>query len=709
MKKAVETLTREEAAAELAFLAEQIALNDIAYHQKDAPLISDADYDALKRRNDAIEERFPDLRRSDSPSLKVGAATADGFEKVVHTVPMLSLGNLFSEEDVFDFMAKIRRFLGLPDNAEIEMVAEPKIDGLSFSAVYEDGHLTVAATRGDGAVGENITANLKTIKDLPNPLNEISENLFDAPVHHIEVRGEVYMSKTDFLALNQMQATAGKKTFANPRNAAAGSLRQLDAAITATRPLKLFAYAVGAVDVEPWQTHAAFLEKLKSWGFPVNPLIRVCKNEAEMLSFYRDMIERRSSLDYDIDGVVYKVNRLDLQRRLGFIARSPRWAVAHKFPAQQAVTRLKRIRIQVGRTGALTPVADLEPVNVGGVLVSHATLHNADELVRKDIREGDTVVIQRAGDVIPQVVRVLTDKRPTGAIPFVFPDACPACGARAVREGDDAVIYCTGSLTCPAQVVEGLKHFVSKNALDIEGLGEKNIELFYRLGWLCSSKDIFSLEKNHAFDILQLEGWGQKSASNLFEAIARVAAGTDLDRFIYALGIREVGEATARVLAHHFGTWAAFETAMKKENARDQLLEIESVGPVMADYIADFFAEPHNQALLQELCSAVVVRPFISDTGRSLPLAGKTIVFTGTLTEMTRAEAKALALAAGAKVASSVSAKTSFVVAGAAAGSKLKTAENLNIPVVSEADFHQMLDSTQKTSYDDKKTYRKTI
>ena len=466
MKKAVETLTREEAAAELAFLAEQIALNDIAYHQKDAPLISDADYDALKRRNDAIEGRFPDLRRSDSPSLKVGAATADGFEKVVHTVPMLSLGNLFSEEDVFDFMAKIRRFLGLPDNAEIEMVAEPKIDGLSFSAVYEDGHLTVAATRGDGAVGENITANLKTIKDLPNPLNEISENLFDAPVHHIEVRGEVYMSKTDFLALNQMQATAGKKTFANPRNAAAGSLRQLDAAITATRPLKLFAYAVGAVDAEPWKTHAAFLEKLKSWGFPVNPLIRVCKNEAEMLSFYRDMIERRSSLDYDIDGVVYKVNRLDLQRRLGFIARSPRWAVAHKFPAQQAVTRLKRIRIQVGRTGALTPVADLEPVNVGGVLVSHATLHNADELVRKDIREGDTVVIQRAGDVIPQVVRVLTDKRPTGAIPFVFPDVCPVCGARAVREGDDAVIYCTGSLTCPAQVVEGLKHFVSKNALD---------------------------------------------------------------------------------------------------------------------------------------------------------------------------------------------------------------------------------------------------
>ena len=702
MIKDVENLTREEAQKELALLAKQIAMNDVAYHQKDAPVITDADYDTLKQRNEAIERRFPDLIRSDSPSLKVGANVAEGFEKVTHGVPMLSLGNIFTQEDVFDFMTKIRRFLGLSENETIEMVAEPKIDGLSFSALYKKGHFSVGATRGDGLVGENITDNLKTISELPKILHKDQNDLFDQIPDQIDIRGEVYMSKSDFLALNEVQASLGKKIFANPRNAAAGSLRQLESRITAERPLKLFAYAIGDVSDVSWTTHAMFLEKLKTWGFPVNPLIKVCRSEAEMISFYHEIMKIRSSLDYDIDGVVYKVNRLDLQKRLGFVARSPRWAIAHKFPAQQAMTRLNKIRIQVGRTGALTPVADLEPINVGGVLISHASLHNSDELIRKDIREGDMVVVQRAGDVIPQIVCVLPEYRLKEAIPFVFPNKCPVCGARAVREEGDAAIYCTGSLTCPAQVVEGLKHFVSKDAMDIEGLGDKNIELFYRLGWLTSSKDLFTLEKKHGLEILHLEGWGQKSASNLFDAIDRAAQGTDLDRFIFALGIREIGEATARILARHFGTWGHFETCMMSEEALARLLEIESIGPVMANHIVDFFAESHNRVLLKELCAFIHIRPFYQEGEKVLPLSGKTVVFTGSLDSMTRAEAKALAISAGAKVASSVSAKTSFVVAGQEAGSKLKNAKELNIPVINETDFHQMLDSTQKKSYDSK-------
>ncbi len=693
MFKDVQELTPAEALTEMEALAAQLAAWDIAYHQQDAPEVSDAEYDAAKRRNEALEAAFPELVLPNSPSRRVGAAVADGFAKVTHTVPMLSLGNIFTEEDVVDFMEKVHRFLGIPADEPIEMVAEPKIDGLSFSAVYRKGAFVQGATRGDGAVGEDITANLKTIGQLPQRLQSTSGDLFQSDVPDvIDIRGEVYMAKADFFALNQAQEKAQKKVFANPRNAAAGSLRQLDAAVTAERPLSLFAYAVGEVAGADWQTHADFLERLKAWGLPVNPEIRVCRTTEEMISFFRQLQEKRADLPYDIDGVVYKVNNIELQRRLGFVARSPRWAVAHKFPAEQAVTKLERIRIQVGRTGALTPVADLTPVNVGGVVVRHATLHNADEIIRKDIREGDTVVIQRAGDVIPQVVRVLTEKRPAGSVPFVFPDVCPVCGSHALREGDDAVIYCTGGLICPAQNKERLKHFVAKESLDIDGLGDKNIDLFYELGWLQGPADIFRLEERHLLDIIALDGWGQKSAVKLFDAIQKVRAGVPLDRFINALGIHEVGEATARIIAVHYGSWDAFETAMKQETARAELVQIEGIGPVMADYIVDFFAEPHNQALIADLKGLVTIEEAVRVGDVQTALTGKTIVFTGTLVTLTRPEAKDKALRAGAKVASSVSAKTDFVVAGAEAGSKLNKAVELGLRIIDEETFRQMLD-----------------
>ena len=705
MFKEIELLTRLEAEEELAYLAHRMAELDIAYHQKDAPLVSDAEYDKLKRRNELLEEAFPDLIRPDSPSRKVGAAVAEGFGQITHSIPMLSLGNIFSEEDVYDFMDKIHRFLGLPSEAPIEMVAEPKIDGLSFSAVYEKGIFVRGATRGDGAVGEDITANLKTIKQLPQKLVGAGDDLFTSAIpDFIDIRGEVYMARQDFFDLNQVQESQNKKVFANPRNAAAGSLRQLNPAVTADRKLSIFAYAVGRVDNPTWMTHWDFLQQIKKWGFPVNPEIRLCRTTGQMIDFFHSMTEKRSKLPYDIDGVVYKVNRLDLQKRLGFIARSPRWAIAHKFPAEQAITRLKKIRIQVGRTGALTPVADLEPINVGGVIVQHATLHNADEIIRKDIRENDMVIVQRAGDVIPQIVRVILEKRESNSVPFVFPSVCPICGSHAVREGDDAVTYCTGGLICPAQNKERLKHFVSKEALDVDGLGDKNIELFYNLSWIKTPVDIFKLEEKHTFDILNLEGWGEKSAINLFDAIRSVRQGTLLNRFIYALGIHEVGETTAKLLAEQFSSWDLFYRTMVSEGAYDRLLQIEGIGPVMAQEIIDFFSEEKNKSLLDELVSYITVLPMPECVTFKTPLTDKTVVFTGTLSRMTRAEAKERVQQAGAKVASSVSSKTDFVIAGSEAGSKLEKAGSLGVRVLSEEELFSLLDEFKKTGYDDENT-----
>lgn len=692
MVKNVYDLTREEAQAELEKLAKQIGELDIAYYRDDAPLLTDAEYDALKHRNTDIEERFPDLIRPDSPSFRVGAKISDDFKKITHTVPMLSLGDIFSEEAVYAFMDKIKRFLGMNESDPLEMVAEPKIDGLSFSAVYKKGILFSGATRGDGSTGEDITANLKTIKQLPITLKGGS-SLFDDPLPEtIDIRGEVYMSKKDFFDLNKQQEEKKQKIFANPRNAAAGSLRQLDSNITANRKLSLFAYACGENSSNEFKTHYEYLQTLKKWGFPVNPEIKICKTTEEMIAFFKAIGEKRSSLDYDIDGVVYKVNNLELQKRLGFIARSPRWAIAHKFPAEQATTKLLNIRIQVGRTGALTPVADLEPVNVGGVIVKHATLHNKDEIERKDIRINDTVVIQRAGDVIPQIVKVLPEKRAVDSKPYEFPTICPICGSIAKKEGDDAVIYCTGELVCPAQQIEALKHFVSKDALDIEGLGERNIELFFELGWIKNALDLFYLEENYALLLMTRDGWGTKSAENLFSAIKEKQKGVSLERFIYALGIRETGSATARLLAKNFISWNNFYDAMMKENAFEVLTHIEGIGPVMADYIIDFFKEEHNQTLLQKLVEKITVLDFVAPTQKQTPFTDKNVIFTGTLETMTRAEAKAKALSAGAKVVSSVSAKTNFVIAGEAAGSKLTTAQKLGIPVLSEKEFNQMLD-----------------
>ncbi|MBQ9090272.1 MAG: NAD-dependent DNA ligase LigA [Alphaproteobacteria bacterium] len=691
MQKDVSKLTIAEAKAELALLANRIAELDVAYYRDDDPIVTDAEYDSLKLRNEQIENAFPELIREDSPSLRVGTAVADEFNKITHTVPMLSLGDIFTEEDVYAFVDKIRRFLGLSEDEDIEMVAEPKIDGLSFSAVYEQGKFMTGATRGDGSIGEDISANLKTIRQLPLSLNA-GLDLFDDIPALIDIRGEVYMAKQDFFDLNKVQAENHKKIFANPRNAAAGSLRQLDANITAERKLSLFAYACGQVKDMKWKTHYEYLEQLKKWGFPVNPEIRVCQNVKDMVSFFREMSEKRASLPYDIDGVVYKVNSFELQRRLGFIARSPRWAIAHKFPAEQAVTRLKKIRIQVGRTGALTPVADLEPVNVGGVIVRHATLHNADEIARKDIRENDMVIIQRAGDVIPQVVEVVLDKRKSDVEPYLFPAVCPVCGSRAVREDSDAVIYCTGGLYCSAQQIEAIKHFVSKDAMDIEGLGQKNIELFFKLGWIKNVVDLLDIRQNHELDLIALDGWGLKSAHNLFSAIEKVCQDTSFNRFLYAIGIREIGEATARILADRYHSWDYFRKEMETDNAIEQLTHIEGIGTVMAQHIVDFFKEEHNQYLLTQLEKRIHISDYQKQQENKTVLTGKSIVFTGTLETMTRQEAKAKAQSVGAKVVSSVSAKTDYVVVGINAGTKLSMAEKWGVRQINEKEFKQMLD-----------------
>ncbi len=693
-EKAVEDLTLEEAAEELARLAAEIHKLDVAYHQKDAPLASDADYDELRRRNVAIEERFPELVREDSPSRKVGAAPAEGFRKVRHSRPMLSLDNAFSDEDVQDFEAKIRRFLGLPADEVVEFVAEPKIDGLSISLRYEKGRFVQGATRGDGVEGEDVTANLKTLKDLPQTLQG------NAPAV-LEVRGEVYMARADFFRLNEQRTEAGEKTlFANPRNAAAGSLRQLDSSITATRPLSLFCYAQGEIGEPVGDTHWEFLQRLRGWGFKVNDRSKRCKGAAEVLAFTHELGTERANLPYDIDGVVYKVNRLDWQQRLGQVSRSPRWAIAHKFPAERAVTQLHEIRISVGRTGALTPYAVLEPVTVGGVVVSRATLHNEDEIARKDFRDGDWVVIQRAGDVIPQVVEVVQEKRVGDPPKFVPPEVCPICGSLAIKPEGEAIRRCTGGLQCEAQIVERLIHFASRDAFDIEGLGEKNVEFLYKTDRIKSPADIFTLgERESKPQLLPLKsqmGWGPKSVAKLFDAIeARRHIG--LDRFIYALGIRQVGQATARLLALNYHTAINWRAAMEElaadhEGAAWQhLISIDQIGPSVAEDLAAFFAEPHNLAVLDELQKQLDVEDFVSTVSADSPIAGKTVVFTGTLVSVSRDEAKAKAQSLGAKVAGSVSAKTDYVVAGAEAGSKLKKAQELGVTILTEEEWQELI------------------
>lgn len=695
--KPVDQLTFEEAAEELERLASEIAQHDKLYYQKDAPVISDAAYDAMRRRNDEIEKRYPELVREDSPNKRVGAAPADAFGKVVHKVPMLSLSNAFDDADVVEFWNRVHRFLNLKGDAELAVTAEPKIDGLSAALRYENGRFVQGATRGDGREGENVTENLRTIKDIPHQLK--GRNLPDV----FEVRGEVYMSHADFAAINERQAKDGKPLFANPRNAAAGSLRQLDPKITASRPLSFFAYTWGEASEIPADTQSGVMDQFRKWGFPVNPLFRVCKSIEELLAFYHDVEEKRASLGYDIDGVVYKVNGFDLQDRLGFVSRSPRWAVAHKFPAEQAMTVLEDIDIQVGRTGALTPVARLHPVTVGGVVVSNATLHNEDEIERKDIHIGDTVVVQRAGDVIPQIVRVVLEKRPKGAKRFKFPELCPACGSHAVREADpktgklDVVRRCTGGLICPAQAVERLRHFVSRNAFDIEGLGEKQIAAFYADGLIKQPGDIFTLEARDADSLKKLknrEGWGDTSAKKLFAAINERRT-IDLDRFIFGLGIRHVGETNARLLARSYITLQHFTEEMEKAADHDSdayrdLLSIDGVGDVLAEALIDFFAEEHNREVLKSLEEAGVKAVPLPAQETSSPVAGKTVVFTGSLERMTRAEAKARAEHLGAKVAGRVSAKTDILVAGADAGSKLAKAAALGVKVISEDEWIEM-------------------
>ena len=697
--KSAAQLTMEEAAEELERLAAEIATHDELYHRKDAPRISDADYDALRKRNDEIEQRYPELVREDSPSHRVGAAPAEGFGKVVHKVPMLSLSNAFDDDDVRDFCARVRRFLNLKEDETLAVTAEPKIDGLSAALRYEQGKFVLGATRGDGREGENVTENLKTIVDVPKALK--GKNIPDV----VEIRGEVYMSHEDFAALNERQKAAGKPVFANPRNAAAGSLRQLDAKITASRPLRFFAYTWGEMSALPGDTQSGVIEAFEKWGFAVNPLFRRCESIDELIAFYHEVEESRAGLGYDIDGVVYKVDRLDWQNRLGFVSRSPRWAIAHKFPAEQAMTVLEKIEIQVGRTGKLTPVARLTPVTVGGVVVSNATLHNQDEIERLGVRPGDTVVVQRAGDVIPQIVRVVEDK-PRGKKKFVFPETCPECGSHAVREVNpktgkmDVDRRCTGGLVCPAQAVERLRHFVSRNAFDIEGLGEKQIAAFYADGLIARPDDIFTLEARDKKSLKKLkdrEGWGETSARNLFEAID-ARRKVDLDRFIFALGIRHVGETNARLLARSYGTLDNFEAQMRAAADREgdawgELMSIDGVGEVLAEALTDFFDEPHNREVLAGLRKAGVEAVPLPARETGSPIAGKTVVFTGSLERMTRSEAKARAEQMGAKVAGSVSAKTDLVVHGPGAGSKLAKAAELGIETITEDEWMEMAGS----------------
>lgn len=687
-------LSPEQAAEELAALAAEIAHHDTLYHQQDRPEISDAAYDLLRRRNDAIELRFPELKRGDSPSRKVGAAPAAGFAKVRHAVPMLSLGNAFAGEDVQEFVQRICRFLNIKEADQVEFVAEPKIDGLSCSLRYEKGRLVLAATRGDGQEGEDVTANVRTIGDVPEQLA--------GPVPDVlEVRGEVYMDRSEFMALNERQAAAGKPIFANPRNAAAGSLRQLDSRITASRPLGFFGYSWGEVSEPLGKTQWEVRRRLEDWGFRPNKPAELCCGADALLRYYDQVQERRSTLPFDIDGVVYKVNRLDWQDRLGSVSRAPRWAIAHKFPAEQAQTRLKDITIQVGRTGAMTPVAELEPVTVGGVVVSRATLHNEDEIRRKDVRKGDLVVVQRAGDVIPQIVQAVLDKRPADSEAYVFPDHCPVCGSAAVRPEGEVIRRCTGGLICEAQAVERLRHFVSRDAFDIEGLGEKIIREFWDEGMVRRPGDIFRLREKDAASLTRLKnrhGWGEKSAAKLFDSID-ARRSIPLDRFIFALGIPQVGQTTARLLARSyrgFDHWREQMAAAQVHGseAYGELIGIEQIGPSVADDLLGFFAEPHNLEVLDDLLAAgVAVTDFVPPRVQSSPIAGKTVVFTGTLETVTRSEAKARAEALGAKVAGSVSSKTDYVVVGADAGSKATKARDLGLTTLTEQEWLDLVAS----------------
>ena len=679
----------EDAKARHKELAKAIHAHDKLYYQDDAPKISDAEYDDLRNEIIALEKEFPVLVTKDSPTQKVGAVPSKGFKKIKHSVPMLSLGNVFSEEELDDFLERVRKFLGLSE--AVDIVAEPKIDGLSCSLRYEKGVLVYAATRGDGYEGEDITANVQTISDIPRELK--------GPVPDIlEVRGEVYMRRDDFIALNKSQEEEEKQIFANPRNAAAGSLRQLDASVTATRPLRFFGYALGEVSSQISDTQWGIREKLSSYGFTVSSPAALCKTAQEIISYYELIEKERPDLDYEIDGVVYKVNRLDYQERLGFVSRAPRWATAHKFPAEQAVTIVNDIDIQVGRTGVLTPVARLEPITVGGVVVSNATLHNEDEIKRKDVRIGDHVTIQRAGDVIPQVVNVLLDKRKKGAKPFEFPRQCPVCHSNTIREEGEVAWRCTGGLICEAQAIERLKHFVSRLAFDIDGLGAKIIEQFWQEGLIKTPVDIFKLEENDKGSLTPIrakEGWGDLSSKNLFESINN-SRKISFNRFIYALGIRQIGEATAKRLAATYTDLGALTAAMKnasdkESEAYQDLINIEDIGPSVADDLIGFFNEDHNLKILNDLQKELVIEPYEVSTNSGSPFSGKVVVFTGTLAQITRAEAKAKAESLGAKVSGSVSKKTDYVVAGEDAGSKLKKARDLGVDVLSEDEWLRLI------------------
>jgi DNA ligase (NAD+) len=671
-------ISEAEAANRLMRLAKEIARHNRLYHDQDMPAISDGEYDALVRENAELEEAFPKLVRADSPSGSVGAAPSSSLAKVAHARPMLSLDNAFAEEEVHEFVGRVRRFLCLSPEAEVALTAEPKIDGLSCSLRYEDGVLVMAATRGDGSVGEDVTANVRTIADIP-------QTLIGAPPL-IEVRGEVFMAKDDFAALNQRQEAAGGKIFANPRNAAAGSLRQKDSGVTAARPLRFLAHGWGEVQERLSDTQENSMKRLESLGFPVSELMVKCTSVEAALDHYREIEKARAELPFDIDGVVYKVDRIDWQERLGQVARAPRWALAHKFPAERAETAIEAIDIQVGRTGKLTPVGRLTPVGVGGVIVANVTLHNRDEIGRLGLRVGDRVRIQRAGDVIPQVVENLT--RDEAREPYIFPDHCPECGSEAVAEEGEVDVRCTGGLVCPAQVIERLRHFVSRGAMDIEGLGEKSIVEFVGLGWLHGPADIFRL-KRHRDDLVGREGWQAKSVDNLLAAI-EAKTGFDPARLLFGLGIRHVGAVTAKDLMRVFGTIEALQAAATGEAAQADLSAVEGVGPVVAEALADFFHEPHNRDALADLLALARPAAFVS-TARTTEWTGKTIVFTGGLERMSRDEGKAQAERLGARAAGSVSAKTDLVVAGPGAGSKLKKAAELGIQVIDEAGWEAIV------------------
>jgi DNA ligase (NAD+) len=703
-KLPVEALSEKQAKAEHARLAEEIAAHDRRYYQEDAPTVSDAEYDRLRQRYAAIEARFPQLRTLDSLTQRVGAAPSARFAKVRHAVPMLSLDNAFADDDVVDFVGRIRRFLRLGEDEEIVFSAEPKIDGLSMSLRYEGGELVTAATRGDGSEGEDVTANIRTLQDVPQRLEGRGVPAV------CEVRGEVYMTKAAFLELNRKQAEAGKQLYVNPRNTAAGSLRQLDPAITASRPLGFFAYSWGEMSAMPADTQSGMVRWFASCGFKTNPLATVAHSLEALLKFHREIEAQRATLDYDIDGVVYKVDRIDWQERLGFVSRNPRWAIAHKFPAEQATTVVKEIEIQIGRTGALTPVAKLEPVTVGGVVVQNATLHNEEEIKRLDVRKGDTVTIQRAGDVIPQVLGVVLEKRLRDAKPYKFPTKCPCpLHTDVVREtiaggAEGARARCTGEFACPYQALGHLEHFVSRRAFDIDGLGEKQIAFFYEQGWVKEPADIFTLRERNGKLVLQgtddkirledVEGFGETSVRNLFDAI-EARREIPLERFIYALGIRHVGETTAVALARGYGSWEAFHDACLRlakgdAEATEEMDALDQIGNTVIESLGTYFSETHNRRRIERLAAQVRIRDAAKPRADS-PVAGKTVVFTGTLEKMTRDEAKASAERLGAKVSASVSKKTDYVVAGPGAGSKLAEAKKLGVAVLTEDEWMKLV------------------